>query len=623
MTFASERSASEGAAGSQGGGQRRADAEAVVAASGLPDELGALVLGVVRGCRLWKGERAEVARELCAHFRDGLESGVAAAELAGAFGDPAVAAKLISATRRKLRPRWWRALRAMVRSAAVCLLVCICVYAVLALRFYVGSPNVARNIIEEMNAAALAAPRDQRAWPLYLEAKRRFGVLPEFMLEPEFAAPTSPDDRYWDRMAAWLDANTEALAAVRLAASKPVMGYRYSDTIDPELVRVNRQTMPGAGSVGIEPESENPMLLGVLLPHLGELRRLTWYLQSDIALAARRGDGGRYVADVRAVLGMAGHLLDERFLISNLVGIAIADVAFRSVTETAATAGLLDDAELRELAHAVGGFAGGRIRLDVSGELLNVDDMLQRFFSDDGRGGGHYVGGPELDRMYDDWGVARPRGEALLKAYRPIQSVMIASRREIREQAERFIAAAAVDDALPPWRHDERSSDDAYRALEATGIYSVMPIVEYLRGRSAESPVIEAAAARDLVETRRAAALTALAAEAYRRDHGAWPASLSHLVPAYLPRVPLDPFDGAPLRYIGPGADGTPPRLYSVGVDQVDEGGAPPEDASRPMDVYNFEFFKMDAKAEVAAGGSAAGGASPRVPRGDWVLWPL
>jgi hypothetical protein len=45
------------------------------------------------------------------------------------------------------------------------------------------------------------------------------------------------------------------------------------------------------------------------------------------------------------------------------------------------------------------------------------------------------------------------------------------------------------------------------------------------------------------------AAVTAVAAERYRLAHGRWPGSLSDLTPNLLPSVPLDPFDGDPLRY--------------------------------------------------------------------------
>ena len=66
------------------------------------------------------------------------------------------------------------------------------------------------------------------------------------------------------------------------------------------------------------------------------------------------------------------------------------------------------------------------------------------------------------------------------------------------------------------------------------------------------------------------AATAALAVERYRLEHGQLPASLGVMVPDYLEAVPLDPFDGEPLRYKVL-ADGY--VVYSVGKDLVDDGG--------------------------------------------------
>ncbi len=67
-------------------------------------------------------------------------------------------------------------------------------------------------------------------------------------------------------------------------------------------------------------------------------------------------------------------------------------------------------------------------------------------------------------------------------------------------------------------------------------------------------------------------AATALAIRLYQVDNGHRPTSLTELVPAYLPSIPLDPFaeGDQPLRYV---TDGDAPRLYSIGSDGVDDGG--------------------------------------------------
>jgi hypothetical protein len=61
-----------------------------------------------------------------------------------------------------------------------------------------------------------------------------------------------------------------------------------------------------------------------------------------------------------------------------------------------------------------------------------------------------------------------------------------------------------------------------------------------------------------------------LAAERFRLKHSRWPPALAELTPDYLPAVPLDPFDGKPLRYKRLD-DGV--IVYSVGRDETDDGG--------------------------------------------------
>jgi hypothetical protein len=59
------------------------------------------------------------------------------------------------------------------------------------------------------------------------------------------------------------------------------------------------------------------------------------------------------------------------------------------------------------------------------------------------------------------------------------------------------------------------------------------------------------------------------------------PTSLQELVPKYMPDIPLDPFDGAPLRYhIRPNGKWI---VYSVGPNQIDEDGEQPK-----VDPHNY-----------------------------------
>ncbi|MAT71253.1 MAG: hypothetical protein CMJ58_17215 [Planctomycetaceae bacterium] len=69
--------------------------------------------------------------------------------------------------------------------------------------------------------------------------------------------------------------------------------------------------------------------------------------------------------------------------------------------------------------------------------------------------------------------------------------------------------------------------------------------------------------------------ITQMALRAYRLEHDELPGTLEELVPDYLPSVPLDPFDGQPLRYRRESQRYT---LYSVGGNQTDDGGSSEQD---------------------------------------------
>jgi hypothetical protein len=61
---------------------------------------------------------------------------------------------------------------------------------------------------------------------------------------------------------------------------------------------------------------------------------------------------------------------------------------------------------------------------------------------------------------------------------------------------------------------------------------------------------------------------TTLAIERYRNKHGQPPDALDQLKPTYLTTIPIDPFDGNPLRYI---RDSSQYLVYSIGRDRKDD----------------------------------------------------
>lgn len=61
-----------------------------------------------------------------------------------------------------------------------------------------------------------------------------------------------------------------------------------------------------------------------------------------------------------------------------------------------------------------------------------------------------------------------------------------------------------------------------------------------------------------------------LALHAYALEHGSPPQQLNELVPGYLPSLPVDPYDAAPLRYL---LKDDVPVVYSIGPDGDDDSG--------------------------------------------------
>ncbi|MBT3289987.1 MAG: hypothetical protein HN380_21770 [Victivallales bacterium] len=89
-----------------------------------------------------------------------------------------------------------------------------------------------------------------------------------------------------------------------------------------------------------------------------------------------------------------------------------------------------------------------------------------------------------------------------------------------------------------------------------------------------------------------------LAVRTHELERGELPDDLGQLVPAYLPRVPTDPFSGECFRYLRAQVPGLPPdawAIYSVGGNCVDDGGTAYAPASyRPFDGPDLVFPSQD-----------------------------
>ena len=558
--------------------------------------------------RLSRREKAGIAGELVAHFADGLEAGTAEQELLSDFGEVRSTAKLMR--RAKLRGRPWplRAMRRMGQALGVLAIV----YVVAALYYAVGRPKVSVDYLARMNAEVEAVPEEDRAWPVYREAllaidregMRKVSMMKGRGLEPGEAA--------WDEAARFVDDHGPALATARRAAAMESLGFVFRTTIaaeDRDLWpgRYDESTaaVPFSDLLTVAPET---FLMAVQTPYVMELQRLHQLLATDAVLAAERGDAERVNANLAAMLGMAGQLGSDGMVLGQLIHAWM-------VMETVDLTGdvlrrrpeLLTQADLRRHAHA---FAARDVlpRIHLNGERMAFEDLLQRTYTDDGRGDGHLV--PGALRMLRPLGIGdhevadRPAAEI---AMAPLVNAAVASRKDMEAMYDRMMDGYEARFATPYWEARQRAEiGDEFRSSKSfreqvryAFVNTLVPAFDSVYRMQEDSLA------------RRDGILVALALEAHRRRHRDWPESLDELVPGLLPSVPRDRFTGEPLRYRVAGGEVV---VYSVGRDLDDDGGVLPEAAAGedPDESPRERFRTLNQRTGVR---------SFEIPDGDWILW--
>ena len=566
----------------------------VVAASDLPAALRDTIAAVAGSLRLWREEKGDVARELAAHFADGLASGATPEALRESFGDPKQAARLITRAKKRARPLWWQAIRRARQLIALGFVLALIAYAYLAAQFWLRSPAISRDYLAELNAAAMQAPEIDRAWPLYMKALIDQENLPQ---QYWWAwGDYRPGDPQWPGAVAYLERNQAVIETLARAAARPVFGMPVSTTIPPELSRKIWSRHNDGPPPPAAPPEPRPMVIDVLLPHLGEMRSLARLLRMDIAAAAEKKDGERVLRDLAALMGMRRHLQDGPFFITQLVALALESVAMRGADEILRDSpDALTDAQWARAAHTLA--AAPPVRPDLAGDRMFFDDILQRAFSNEGGGHGRLTA--RGLGVIGSLGVSREDGPDLgALALGPINAAAVPDRKELSEQYTRVVAEARARRDQPMWRWTASLDDEQRPGVTATLLKVMLPAFDSFY------------AALQRREQERDATLTAIALHLYKRRHGDWPASLADLVPTLLPAVPPDRIDGQPMRYLV--RDGRP-RLYSIGLDRDDDAGRIP--AAGPM--ANYRWLTPGEVAEKMRTDEGV-----KMYDGDLVLWP-
>jgi hypothetical protein len=297
---------------------------------------------------------------------------------------------------------------------------------------------------------------------------------------------------------------------------------------------------------GRSPLQYAPNVLATLVPHDEEARLVANFLQADAFLRAQDNDPDGALDSCRALLCAGRALGDEPFLITTLVRLGTRVMAVRCANRVLAQ-GSPSDAALVRLRDLLEDERQDNVLLQgLRGERAVLHDVSLR------------VEAGELALESLDGKGRPPRGWGRVAKLWVVPRVL-------RGHAELLEALnEAVEQArLPP--EDRGTFFEEFSRRGPTMTWYARLFAPGC-GKVGESDT------RTHAEMR--AALVGLALERYRHKHRRWPDALAALVPEFLPGVPADPYDGAPLRYRRL-PDGV--VVYCLGPDRSDDGGHLPE----------------------------------------------
>jgi hypothetical protein len=490
-----------------------------------------------------------------------------------------------------------------------------CSYALLWMRYISGSPRITHDYLAEFNGPLLNMAEKDRAWPLYEEA---FELALNSSRAQELEE-LQPWDAAWPTAKEFASQARDYLCLVREASRRPHLGRRIEserdvDGAERSAPKGDRHSSPGEGST--------LPLVRIIQSHLASLRYAGATLRLDARVALDEGYAERAADDIECAFALAKQVLGLPTLISEPVGIAIVDRTVRLLEEIAyEQPHVFSGEQWTRIAHRLASVReGGPFRLTTLRlERAVIDDLVQRTYSNDGAGNGFFVATPaQTDELLDGYpaaGTLFQRGTSddsrqKLRLFFPILSFLAPDRRDVGRRLEQLFSLQSRELDLPLWERDESSVYDELRQMNQGAWARIRSWPIYLLFPNLSRGAFVA----DVTTQRRDAALVAIALELYRRETGAYPATLRELTPKWLPAVPIDRYDGQLLKYRL--IDGQP-VVYSVGVDRDDDGGRLPaarQDSPAP-NRYAHEWISPTAL-------RTARNANQPLPDGDWILWP-
>lgn len=285
----------------------------------------------------------------------------------------------------------------------------------------------------------------------------------------------------------------------------------------------------------------------LLVPHVGPFRNLSKVLMAEAAVAVSEGEWAEVYESVITSFRLAELIAEEPLVISVLTHRAIQKKTLEKL-EILLRMQSPDDVAARRLDQILAESNDSHMsRATLMEGVMSIDYLYRQLEN----------GTFAPSRLMDTHGVSYRWLDSWI--FRPWHKADIAS--YINVIRERITMLLKSGDGM-----------DSYRLMKEWEEEAPTRFPWYARSAKALTPSIVSRVYLHEVEmiARLALAQAALAASAYREDHGALPEKLMDLVPEHLPEIPQDPFDKEPLRY-----SRTADRvvLYSIGPNVKDDGG--------------------------------------------------
>jgi hypothetical protein len=319
---------------------------------------------------------------------------------------------------------------------------------------------------------------------------------------------------------------------------------RPSDTQIREILRKYSRGLKqlrraaGMGQCSFEGYWGSKDLLNVLLSEVSSMRSASELLAADARICAIDGDLAGAIADINALFAIAEHVTRKPTMITALAAVSI-ETRAAGTMEIVLAGGRAAATELAELKIDP---LFSHVRM-VRSALRSEEAMALSTLAT--------LGDPSDQKI-----PSRYLPEVLIPMYRVFLMSDEIEACKIASAEWRRLAAMPHHEARELWKTmPQRLREKQIGFLTP----KMAPAIGRYPDRAAEG------------DAKHRLAQLAVAVAIFHAQTGAMPEDLEKLVPAYIEAIPADPFDGKPLRMIGPKDNRL--TLYSIGPDLKDDGG--------------------------------------------------